>query len=223
MFMWRVVMAMGGAVAAVVAAPGGKLEAREDSSVLPVEHRYTNTTSTTPHPVDDLMDALLQSETISAVDEAAARLTSAFGTAVEDLGDFVIGTVKDLPNTIRNLSSTVNKAVADGSERVVIVVKGLRNGVTDTTVEAGQRVTNTVDRVYNAANTSQTVSSFKDLQERIAVTMGRIFATFVFNLDKIDSAMADSIRQASGGKPGIATSNPVRVRPSEENEIGKSA
>lgn len=217
--MWRVMM--GAAAATVVMAAPGKPEAREDTTQLAAEHRKP-VVSVTPHPVNDLVDALLKSDTMSAVDEAAARITSAVGEVVEDLGDFVVGTVKDLPNTIREVSTTVNKAMTDGSERVEIIVKRFRTRLVNETAVASKSVTNTVDRVHKAANSSQTVDSFMKLQERIAVTMGRIFASFVFNLDKIDSAVADGIRQASSTSPGISLT-PVRTRPSEENEIGKIA
>ncbi|KAK4320240.1 hypothetical protein Pmani_008891 [Petrolisthes manimaculis] len=155
--------------------------------------------TTTPHPIEDIVHAVLQSDTVSAMDEAAARLTTAVGQVVDDLGDFVVDRVKDLPQTIKEVSDRVSHAVTEGSERVVIMVKGVRQEMQNHTAGTGNTVTNTVDRVRTAANTSQTLASLQDLQERMTVSLTRIFGSLFVNLDKIDTAMADSIRQFSGG------------------------
>lgn len=65
-----------------------------------------------------LLRRVLSSKTLSAVDEAAAHVTNAFGDIIDDLGDFVVQRVKDLPDTIKQVSDTVNKAVNDGREQV---------------------------------------------------------------------------------------------------------
>lgn len=52
------------------------------------------------------------------MDAAAARLTTAVGQVVDDLGDFVVERVKDLPQTIKEVSDRVSHAVTEGSERV---------------------------------------------------------------------------------------------------------
>ncbi|KAG7166274.1 hypothetical protein Hamer_G011103 [Homarus americanus] len=147
-------------VMVVVAAPSNK-EGRE-SSQLPAEHRK-GTPSSTPHPMEDIVDAVLTSETMAAVDEAAARVTTAIGGVIDDLGNFVVNSVKELPDAIREVSEKVNQAIAEGGEQVVIIVKGVKTKVTNGT--ATRTVTNTVDRVFQVANSSQTASSFKDLRK----------------------------------------------------------
>lgn len=54
---------------------------------------------------------------MTAMDEAAASMTSAFGEIIDDLGDFVVQRVKDLPETIKQVSDTVSKAVNEGGEQ----------------------------------------------------------------------------------------------------------
>lgn len=54
------------------------------------------------------------------MDEAAAKMTTAFGEIIDDLGDFVVARVKDLPDTIKQVSDTVSKAVNDGGEQVSV-------------------------------------------------------------------------------------------------------
>lgn len=52
------------------------------------------------------------------MDEAAARVTNVFGDMIDDLGDFVVQRVKDLPATIKQVSDTVSQAVNEGREQV---------------------------------------------------------------------------------------------------------
>ena len=60
---------------------------------------------------------------MSAMDEAAAKMTTAFGEIIDDLGDFMVQGVKDLPDTIKQVSDTVSKAVNDGGEQVSLAKK----------------------------------------------------------------------------------------------------
>ncbi|KAK3881074.1 hypothetical protein Pcinc_014470 [Petrolisthes cinctipes] len=198
MLQWRVIVASWWCVMVVMVVVVEGAPAA-DSSHLHAEHRGPHPTTTTPHPIEDIVHAVLQSDTVSAMDAAAARLTTAVGQVVDDLGDFVVDRVKDLPQTIKEVSDRVSHAVTEGSERVVIMVKGVRQEMQNHTAGTGNTVTNTVDRVRTAANASQTLASLQDLQERMAVSLTRIFGSLFVNLDKIDTAMADSIRQFSGG------------------------
>lgn len=50
------------------------------------------------------------------------------------------------------------------------MVKGVRQGVENHTDTAGSTVTNTVDRVMTAANTSQTLASLQDLRKLIMIS-----------------------------------------------------
>lgn len=61
---------------------------------------------------------MISSKTVAAIDEAAAQVALLFGDVVEDVGDFVVDTVQDLPQTIDRVSQRVGDAVESGNERV---------------------------------------------------------------------------------------------------------
>ncbi|XP_050720816.1 uncharacterized protein LOC127000798 [Eriocheir sinensis] len=210
----RFLLAVGVVVVAVVAAP-------TEEKGLPAEHRQSSTQAQTPHPIEDIMDAVLNSETVSAVDEAAAQVTSVFGEIIDDLGDFVVQRVKDLPDTIKQVSDTVSKAVSDGREQVVIVVKGVRNRVHNHTTAAVPTVVKTVDRVANATTSSKTAASFQDLHQRMAVSLSRIFGSLFYNMDEIDSAMADGIRRITVGDRNSNKADKASSQPpsQQQNEV----
>ncbi|XP_045102116.1 uncharacterized protein LOC123498765 [Portunus trituberculatus] len=209
------ILLVAGVVVAVVAAP--LEETGRDGSKLPAEHRHPATQ--TPHPIEDIVEAVLTSETVNAMDEAAAKMTTAFGEIIDDLGDFVVARVKDLPDTIKQVSDTVSKAVNDGGEQVVIVVKGVRNRVQNHTASAGTTMVKTVDRVATAANSSRTVASLQDLHQRMAVSFSRILGSLFYNMDEIDTAVADGIRRITSVNLPPVDSESIHHPPSQQNEV----
>ena len=62
----------------------------------------------------------MTSETVGVLDDITSRFVGVVGNIVDNLGDFVISTVDQLPGTIDTISRTVNSAVADGGEQVSI-------------------------------------------------------------------------------------------------------
>ncbi|XP_069973054.1 uncharacterized protein [Penaeus vannamei] len=180
------------ALGAVLGAPRDQEESRVSSS-LPAEHRQGLPPVRVLETLDATVDAVISSKTVAAIDEAAAQVALLFGDVVEDVGDFVVDTVQDLPQTIDRVSQRVGDAVESGNERVVIVVKGVKRKVKDT-----QNMTmTTVDKVVDAFNTSQVVSSFQKLGETLATSFTRIVGSIFNNMEKIDSAVAHSIRRVS--------------------------
>ncbi|XP_037801621.1 uncharacterized protein LOC119596444 [Penaeus monodon] len=180
------------ALGAAVGAPRDHEESRASSS-LPVEHRQELPPIRVLETLDATVDAVINSKTVEAIDEAASQVALLFGDVVEDVGDFVVDTVQDLPQTINRVSQRVGDAVESGNERVVIVVKGVKRQVKDT-----QNMTmTTMDKVVDAFNTSQVVSSFQKLGERLASSFTRIVGSIFNNMEKIDSAVAHSIRRVS--------------------------
>lgn len=209
-----------GAVVMVAAMPAEK---GRDSANLPAEHRHPDPnpsqSAQAPHPIEDIVDAVLTSETMTAMDEAAASMTTAFGEIIDDLGDFMVQRVKDLPDTIKQVSDTVSKAVNDGGEQVVIVVKGVRRRMQNGTAVAGTTVVNTVDKMADAANSSKTVASLQDLHQRMAVSFSRIIGSLFYNMDEIDTAVADGIRRITTASNPHALYEDIHRPSSQQNEV----
>ncbi|XP_042887505.1 uncharacterized protein LOC122263208 [Penaeus japonicus] len=181
------------ALGAASGAPSDQQKESRVSSSLPAEHRQGLPPIRVFETLDATVDAVVNSKTVSAIDEAAAQVALLFGDVVEDVGDFVVDTVQDLPMTIERVSQRVGDAVQDGNERVVIVVKGVKRRAQDT----HNATVATVDKVVDAFNTSQVASSFHKLGESIVTSFTRIVGSIFNNMEKIDSAVADSIRRVS--------------------------
>ncbi|ROT80828.1 hypothetical protein C7M84_000426 [Penaeus vannamei] len=177
------------ALGAVLGAPRDQEESRVSSS-LPAEHRQGLPPVRVLETLDATVDAVISSKTVAAIDEAAAQVALLFGDVVEDVGDFVVDTVQDLPQTIDRVSQRVGDAVESGNERVVIVVKGVKRKVKDT-----QNMTmTTVDKVVDAFNTSQVVSSFQKLGETLATSFTRIVG-FFWKWKKLTNKHKASVRE----------------------------
>ncbi|RXG51752.1 hypothetical protein Avbf_04038 [Armadillidium vulgare] len=73
-------------------------------------HNCRNFKSTSP---------VLSSKTMEVVDKAASSMVKLAGGVVEDLGDFFVQTIDQLPKTIEKLSSAVGKAVEDAFASLV--------------------------------------------------------------------------------------------------------
>ncbi|CAL4165961.1 unnamed protein product [Meganyctiphanes norvegica] len=160
------------------------------ASDLPMEHRQGQN----GHPVDKFVDRVLSSETASALDSAAARIATVFGDIVDDIGDFVVSSVDDLPETIDRVSQRVNDAVSQNGEKVVIIVKGVRNRVSSARNETAEVAHNTVSKVGNALETSEVLPSLVTLGERLGSTLERIVDSIASNFGDIDKAVAGGIR-----------------------------
>ncbi|XP_066947774.1 uncharacterized protein [Macrobrachium rosenbergii] len=192
MKMWSTMLAILCGAGLVAGSPVEQGEARAASSELPVEHRLKD-----PNVFDilgEMADTWLNSRTASALDEAASHLTKAVGGFVDNIGDFVVGTVKDIPSTIEKMTERVGEAVQDGGEQVMIIVKGVKKSSTNSTGSLGSGALHTVDRVFEAVNQSKTATSMQELDKSIRLSIARIGATILANMGNIDQAVANGIR-----------------------------
>ncbi|KAK7070874.1 hypothetical protein SK128_007005 [Halocaridina rubra] len=202
--MWSVYLALLCGAGLLTGAPTEQ-EGRS-SSHLPMEHRNKDP-ATHVDVVAELFDAMFKSETASAIDEAASQIASSFGGIIDNIGEFVVGTVKQIPDTIDMISQGVDAAMKNGEKAVVIVVKGLRDTVQNGTFVPILPSNQTVGQVFTAVNQSRTATTFEELDKRIRFNLGRIGGTVLANVDDIDKAIATSIRRVSGAPRNTDTSN----------------
>ncbi|XP_068210563.1 uncharacterized protein [Palaemon carinicauda] len=229
--MWSTMLAILCGAGLITGTPVEKADGRAASSDLPVEHRNKD-----PHPLDvlgEMADTLLKSRTASALDEVASHFTKTLEGFVDNLGDFVVGTVKEIPSTIEKITERVGEAVQDGGEQVMIIVKGVRNSAKNSTTTLGSGPLLTVDKIFDAVNQSKTATSMQKLDDSIRLSIARIGATILANMGNIDDAVANGIRAMTSRdqrypKPRNSIPHPsLRVRdltssasrPTSENEV----
>ncbi|XP_064122775.1 uncharacterized protein LOC135226990 [Macrobrachium nipponense] len=201
MKMWSTLLAIMCGAGLIGGSPVEQAEGRAASSELPMEHRLKD-----PSLFDilgEMTNTWLNSRTASALDEAASHLTKAVGGFVDNIGDFVVGKVKNIPSTIEKMTERVGEAVQDGGEQVMIIVKGVKrpsaftSASTNSTVSLGSGAggaLQTVDRVFEAVNQSKTATSMQELDKSIRLSIARIGATILANMGNIDQAVANGIR-----------------------------
>ncbi|KAL7637362.1 UNVERIFIED_CONTAM: hypothetical protein RMT77_012088 [Armadillidium vulgare] len=153
---------------------------------LKVEHRGLGT-----RPVDVVMDKVLSSKTMEVVDKAASSMVKLAGGVVEDLGDFFVQTIDQLPKTIEKLSSAVGKAVGERREKVI-----LSNGSDQNQENIYLR--NSTKKLATAVENSEFNNSLQKLEDAFASLVGKFIGVTYKNANNISTAFNNGIKRITG-------------------------